>query len=69
LQNRKNYGRLVILYGGRSPRDLLYRKELATWARNRETQVLVTVEEATWKCGQAVRSYDPCISCATHFLK
>jgi NAD(P)H-flavin reductase len=44
LQNRKDYGRLVILYGGRSPRDLLYRKELAIWARNRETQVLVTVD-------------------------
>jgi NAD(P)H-flavin reductase len=44
LQNRKDYGRLVILYGGRSPQDLLYRKELATWARNRETQVLVTVD-------------------------
>jgi sulfhydrogenase subunit alpha len=26
-------------------------------------------EEATWKCEQAVRSYDPCISCATHSLK
>ncbi|MGD0470435.1 MAG: FAD/NAD(P)-binding protein [Terriglobales bacterium] len=44
LQNRKDYGRLVILYGGRSPRDLLYRKELATWARNRQNQVLVTVD-------------------------
>ena len=43
LQNRKDYGRLVILYGTRSPRDLLYRKEMATWARNRETQALVTV--------------------------
>ncbi len=27
------------------------------------------LEEATWKCEQAIRSYDPCISCATHFLK
>src|SRR5579863_3492031 len=27
------------------------------------------IEEATWKCEQAVRCYDPCISCATHFLK
>ena len=44
LQNRKDYGRLVILYGTRSPRDLLYRKEMATWARNRETQALVTVD-------------------------
>jgi sulfhydrogenase subunit alpha len=27
------------------------------------------LEEATWKCEQTIRSYDPCISCATHFLK
>ena len=44
LQHRKDYGRLVILYGGRSPRDLLYREELAKWTRNSETQVLVTVD-------------------------
>ena len=44
LRNRKEYGRLVLLYGTRSPRELLYRKELAAWARNRETQVLVTVD-------------------------
>jgi coenzyme F420-reducing hydrogenase alpha subunit len=25
--------------------------------------------ELTWKCEQAVRNYDPCISCATHFLR
>jgi len=27
------------------------------------------IDEATWKCEQALRSYDPCISCATHSLK
>ena len=26
-------------------------------------------ETLTWQCEQAVRNYDPCISCATHFLK
>jgi sulfhydrogenase subunit alpha len=26
-------------------------------------------EELTWRCEQLVRNYDPCISCATHFLK
>lgn len=26
-------------------------------------------EEVTWKCEQAIRNYDPCISCATHFLQ
>jgi sulfhydrogenase subunit alpha len=25
--------------------------------------------ELAWQCEQAVRNYDPCISCATHFLK
>jgi coenzyme F420-reducing hydrogenase alpha subunit len=28
-----------------------------------------SLPDATWKCEQAVRNYDPCISCATHFLK
>jgi coenzyme F420-reducing hydrogenase alpha subunit len=26
-------------------------------------------QEAVWKCEQAIRNYDPCISCATHFLR
>ncbi|RIK75813.1 Ni/Fe hydrogenase subunit alpha [candidate division KSB1 bacterium] len=26
-------------------------------------------EKLTWQCEQAIRNYDPCISCATHFLK
>jgi len=26
-------------------------------------------EELTWRCEQVIRNYDPCISCATHFLK
>jgi coenzyme F420-reducing hydrogenase alpha subunit len=25
-------------------------------------------DQLTWRCEQAVRNYDPCISCATHFL-
>jgi len=44
LNNRSEYGRLVVLYGSRSPQDLLYRKELTGWARQRETQVLTTVD-------------------------
>ncbi|HTR25613.1 MAG TPA: FAD/NAD(P)-binding protein [Terriglobales bacterium] len=44
LSHRKDYERLIVLYGARSPRELLYRKELAAWARQRDTQVLVTVD-------------------------
>ncbi|WP_322800304.1 Ni/Fe hydrogenase subunit alpha [Thermoflexus sp.] len=26
-------------------------------------------DQITWRCEQAIRNYDPCISCATHFLQ
>ncbi|MBU6303463.1 MAG: nickel-dependent hydrogenase large subunit [Verrucomicrobia bacterium] len=29
----------------------------------------LTDAELQWRCEQAIRNYDPCISCATHFLK
>jgi len=44
LHHREDFGRLVVLYGARSPHDLLYRKELASWAKQKDTQVLVTVD-------------------------
>ncbi len=44
LQNRAQFGRLIVLYGARSPRELLYRKELSAWARQPNTQVLITVD-------------------------
>lgn len=34
-----------------------------------ERNVQLNQEQLTWRCEQAVRNYDPCISCATHFLK
>jgi len=27
------------------------------------------IEHLTWECEQAIRNYDPCISCSTHFLR
>lgn len=33
------------------------------------TVINLPEKEMVWKCEQAVRNYDPCISCATHFLK
>ena len=44
LRNRDDYVRLIVLYGARSPRDLLFRKELSAWARSPDTQVLTTVD-------------------------
>jgi NAD(P)H-flavin reductase len=44
LRNRDDYVRLMVLYGARSPKDLLYRKQLADWGRGPDTQVLTTVD-------------------------
>jgi len=33
------------------------------------TQLGLPKDELTWRCEQAVRNYDPCISCATHSLR
>ena len=32
------------------------------------TRLALPTEQLTWQCEQAIRNYDPCISCATHFL-
>ncbi len=34
-----------------------------------EQNMSLNKDELTWRCEQVVRNYDPCISCATHFLK
>jgi len=44
LRNRDDYVRLIVMYGARSPKDLLYRKQLAEWSRQPDTQVLSTVD-------------------------
>src|SRR3990170_3057896 len=33
-----------------------------------EPRINLPQETLTWQCEQAIRNYDPCISCATHFL-
>lgn len=46
LNNRDKYGRLVILYGARSPKDILFLKELQTWRGRLDTYVDVSVDHA-----------------------
>jgi NAD(P)H-flavin reductase len=45
LARRERYGRLVLLYGGRAPDQLLYGDELEAWAA-RGLEVHVTVDSA-----------------------
>ncbi len=34
-----------------------------------EANLALSDQALQWRCEQAIRNYDPCISCATHFLK
>jgi NAD(P)H-flavin reductase len=45
LGRRERYGRLVLLYGGRAPDQLLFEDELSSW-RERGLEVLLTVDSA-----------------------
>lgn len=46
LANRERFGKLVILYGARSPSEILYPKELEKWRGRFDTEVQVTVDRA-----------------------
>jgi len=51
FRRRKDYGRIVLMYGARSPLDLLYRVELEQWSKLDGLDVLVTVDrgDSSWK--------------------
>jgi NAD(P)H-flavin reductase len=46
LANRERFRNVVLLYGGRSPGELLYREELERWRGRFDVQVEVTVDRA-----------------------
>lgn len=49
IANRSHYGRVVLLYGTRTPEDLLYKKELQKWRAQLDLEIHVTVDRATGK--------------------
>ena len=51
LRNRERYGRVAILYGARTPMDMLYKRELERWRARFDIDLDVTVDHATggWK--------------------
>ena len=46
LSKRERYGKIVLLYGTRSPEDILYRRELEKWRAQFDLEVFVTVDRA-----------------------
>jgi NAD(P)H-flavin reductase len=50
LHNRADYGRVILLYGSRTPADLLYTDQYDFWQQNGiEVEVTVDVGSAGWK--------------------
>ena len=51
LAHRERYGRVVLLYGTRTPDDILYRPQLEQWRRRLDVQVMVTVDhgDSDWR--------------------
>jgi NAD(P)H-flavin reductase len=51
LRRRGEFGEVAVLYGSRTPRELLYRRELERWRGRFDLQVDVTVDaaEGDWR--------------------
>jgi NAD(P)H-flavin reductase len=47
LARRGQYGRVALLYGARTPADILYARELREWRGRFDVDVAVTVDRAT----------------------
>jgi NAD(P)H-flavin reductase len=54
LARRDSFGRLVLLYGGRSPDQLLYREQLEHWQATDDLEVGITVDSAAGDWGGEV---------------
>lgn len=70
LNNRADYAGMTLIYGARSPDDLLYADEIAEWKSRFDTEVEVTVDHAqrgwtgrvgvvTTALGHALSGVDP----------
>ncbi len=46
LSNRGKYGRIFLLYGAKTPKDILYKNELSRWKARFDIDVYVTVDRA-----------------------
>jgi len=50
LDQRSDFGRVIVLYGAKNPSELLFRDELEQWADRKDIEFHVTVDrpDATW---------------------
>lgn len=50
-ENREHYNELTVIYGARSPGELLYKEELWSWEASKHIKTFITVDkgDAIWK--------------------
>lgn len=50
LENKKNYGKLTLLYGAKTPQDMCFRYNISTWEKSENINVVLTVdrEHPSW---------------------
>lgn len=48
LAHREDFRRVAVLYGGRTPDDLLFRKELGRWSRDIDVDITVDAAASDW---------------------
>lgn len=46
LADRNAYGRLIVLYGSKTPKEILFRDEIETWTGGKKNEILLTVDNA-----------------------
>jgi len=49
LSNREKYGELTLMYGARTPKDIVFKKEIETWKKHVDVHLTVDVGDETWK--------------------
>lgn len=46
LENRVKFGKVVLLYGARTPDDIVFRREIEKWSSRLDVEIFVTVDRA-----------------------
>jgi NAD(P)H-flavin reductase len=47
VEHRADYGRVILLYGARTPADIVFRREIEKWRSRMDLEVEVTVDAAS----------------------
>ena len=61
--NRRKYGQITVIYGARSPDELLYKDELAAWEDSPELDMHVTVDKGdeAWQAAGKTEGFVPAV--------